>query len=247
MNEGVGPHIIENHCSLTHSPSRSSTLPSAPLLPRNICRGLFERHKLLFSSLICFQILRHRREIPREEWAFFLRGPGPVDRSSQPPNPCPSRLSPVQWDLLFAAEQRAVAPSPSSESAHSQTNSSEGQKEEAGDEGGEDPDGVSPLLDLCVSVGEHWDDWVAWADGGDVWDESRVPGDFFSVGNSAGGVGSKVDGERGRATAFQRLLLVKAFREDQLLRCIANFVGEKLGPSFAERWVAVGECARHSP
>ena len=30
---------------------------------RNICRGLFERHKLLFSSSFTFQILRNRGEI----------------------------------------------------------------------------------------------------------------------------------------------------------------------------------------
>ncbi|CAN0350702.1 unnamed protein product, partial [Laminaria digitata] len=35
-------------------------------------------------------------------------------------------------------------------------------------------------------------------------------------------------------SSFQRLLLVKAFREDQLLRCIAKFVGEKLGAGFAD-------------
>lgn len=186
------------------------------LLPRNICRGLFERHKLLFSALICFQILRHRSEIPREEWALFLRGPGPIDRSTQPPNPCPARLTPVQWDLLFAAEQRAVGG----------TRNGDAGGDEGGDGGGEEEGGggggCSPLEGLCASVTDGWDRWVSWADKGDVWDGSRVPGDFFKE-------------EGGRASAFQRLLLVKAFREDQLLRCIAKFVGEKLGSSFAER------------
>lgn len=191
---------------------------------RNICRGLFERHKLLFSALICFQILRHRAEIPRDEWALFLRGPGPVDRSSQPPNPSPTRLTPVQWDLLFAAEQRAVG-SGSAQSARGGGEGGEGGEgaEEDGGGGG-DGAGVSPLEGLCESVMENWGKWVSWADKGDVWDESRIPGEFFKKG--AGGRG---------ATAFQRLLLVKAFREDQLLRCIAKFVGEKLGSSFAER------------
>ncbi|CAM9811362.1 unnamed protein product, partial [Ectocarpus sp. 12 AP-2014] len=181
----------------------------------NICRGLFERHKLLFSALICFQILRHRSEIPREEWALFLRGPGPVDRSAQPSNPNPARLTPVQWDLLFAAEQRAVG-------GGGHSDESGGEQEEEGDEG-VDGAASSPLEGLCESLTESWEAWVSWADKGDVWDESRIPGAFFGKGK----------GEEG-ASSFQKLLLVKAFREDQLLRCIAMFVGEKLGSSFAE-------------
>ena len=191
---------------------------SRPRLVRNICRGLFERHKLLFSALICFQILRHRNEVPRDEWALFLRGPGPVDRSAQPPNPNPTRLTPVQWDLLFAAEQRSVGSSGGGGAAGEQGGGEEEHEEEEGS------GGSSPLEGLCQSVSEDWDQWVSWADKGDVWDESRIPGEFFKTGKGEGG-----------ASAFQRLLLVKAFREDQLLRCIAKFVGEKLGSNFAER------------
>ncbi|CAB1118301.1 unnamed protein product [Ectocarpus sp. CCAP 1310/34] len=185
------------------------------LFDRNICRGLFERHKLLFSALICFQILRHRCEIPREEWALFLRGPGPVDRSAQPPNPNPARLTPVQWDLLFAAEHRAVG-------GGGHSNQSGGGQEEEGDEG-VDGAASSPLEGLCESLTESWEAWVSWADKGEVWDDSRIPGWFFGKGKEDEG-----------ASSFQKLLLVKAFREDQLLRCIAKFVGEKLGSSFAE-------------
>lgn len=90
-------------------------------------------------------------------------------------------------------------------------------------------DGSEKLLSLsglCESVATQWDEWVTWADEGDVWQPSRVPRGFFAP---KGGEGS------GHATAFQLLLLIKAFREDKLLRCIANFVADKLGRSFAER------------
>ena len=40
----------------------------------NICRGLFEVHKLLFSTLICCKILLHSGEISKLEWNFLLRG-----------------------------------------------------------------------------------------------------------------------------------------------------------------------------
>lgn len=200
---------------------RASSHTSSARLIRNICRGLFERHKLLFSALICFQILRHRAEIPRDEWSLFLRGPGPVDRSTQPPNPNPVRLTPVQWDLLFAAEQRSASSS-GEEGERGEDGGAEGEQGEGGE--GADGSGSLPLEGLCESVAENWEQWISWADKGDVWDASRIPGEFFKTGKGGGG-----------ASAFQRLLLVKTFREDQLLRCIAKFVGEKLGSSFAER------------
>ncbi|CAM9277540.1 unnamed protein product [Ascophyllum nodosum] len=184
----------------------------------NICRGLFERHKLLFSALICFQILRHRTDIQRDEWGLFLRGAGLVDRSAQPPNPDPTRLTAAQWDIIFASEQLPPAsrPSPCSEAG--------GEEKTTGCEGDNDK-GLLPLKGLCESVVNNWNAWISWADGegGDVW-EYRIPDGLF------GGDEGKGNG----ASAFQRLLLVKAFREDQLLRCIGRFVGEKLGEAFAE-------------
>jgi len=41
---------------------------------RNVCRGLFEQHKMIFSFLICTSILRASGAIPMAEWNFFLRG-----------------------------------------------------------------------------------------------------------------------------------------------------------------------------
>lgn len=40
----------------------------------SICRGLFERDKLLYSFLNASSILRRRNDIDAEEWSFFLRG-----------------------------------------------------------------------------------------------------------------------------------------------------------------------------
>ena len=39
-----------------------------------ISRGLFERHKLIFSSLLCFSILRNSGDINRSQLDFLLRG-----------------------------------------------------------------------------------------------------------------------------------------------------------------------------
>jgi dynein heavy chain len=41
---------------------------------RNTCRGLFEKHKLLFSFQMCIRIMESERRINKEEYKFFLRG-----------------------------------------------------------------------------------------------------------------------------------------------------------------------------
>jgi dynein heavy chain len=40
----------------------------------NICRGLFEKDKLLFSFLMAVNIKLEAREINAREWNFFLHG-----------------------------------------------------------------------------------------------------------------------------------------------------------------------------
>jgi dynein heavy chain len=39
-----------------------------------VSRGLFERHKLIFSSLLCFAIMNRRGDIDRQQLDFLLRG-----------------------------------------------------------------------------------------------------------------------------------------------------------------------------
>ena len=68
----------------------------------NICRGLFEKDKTLYSALLVFNILRHADKIPSSEWGLFVRGPGIVDRDAQPTNPRPEKIPEASWDLLCA-------------------------------------------------------------------------------------------------------------------------------------------------
>lgn len=42
----------------------------------NICRGLFEAHKLLYSFMICTSILRRGGKINEISWNYLLRGAG---------------------------------------------------------------------------------------------------------------------------------------------------------------------------
>ena len=41
----------------------------------NVCRGLFNSHKIIFSFLIVAQILKAKGEITEPEWGFLLKGP----------------------------------------------------------------------------------------------------------------------------------------------------------------------------
>lgn len=46
----------------------------------NVCRGLFEEHKLIFSFLIAMQINRKAGIVSDLIWAVFLRGAGLIDK-----------------------------------------------------------------------------------------------------------------------------------------------------------------------
>lgn len=52
----------------------------------NICRGLFEQHKLMFSFMTCVEILRVAEKVSTLEWNYFLRGAGAEERQ-RPPKP----------------------------------------------------------------------------------------------------------------------------------------------------------------
>ncbi|CAB4033595.1 dynein heavy chain 2, axonemal-like [Paramuricea clavata] len=64
------------------------------------CRGLFERHKLLFSFQMCAKILEAAGKVNMDEYNFFLRGGVVLDREEQIDNPCPGWLTDIAWDNL---------------------------------------------------------------------------------------------------------------------------------------------------
>ncbi|GLC56009.1 hypothetical protein PLESTB_001054700 [Pleodorina starrii] len=65
----------------------------------NICRSLFEAHKLMFSLLLTIKIRQNRGHIDGREWRFLLAGP----TSSEPtqPNPAPDWLTDKAWNELL--------------------------------------------------------------------------------------------------------------------------------------------------
>ena len=50
---------------------------------KNVARGLFEKDKLVFSFLLCGEIMRGSDLISNTEWNFFLRGAAGLDKVRQ--------------------------------------------------------------------------------------------------------------------------------------------------------------------
>jgi dynein heavy chain, axonemal len=186
----------------------------------NICRGLFEKDKLLFSSSICLQIKRQAKEISDVEWNLFLRGPGVVDRTNQPQNPDPETIPTALWDVLYAAEQRVVY-------------TLAGDKDKEKDKEGQEKKGESasvmnifsdpaPFQGLCASISKNW------TEGGE-WKEWMKSSNLITAPLPKSLPGSSIG-----ANSFQRLILVKALCEEKLQQSIGAFVGETLGSRFAQ-------------
>ncbi|XP_050552040.1 dynein axonemal heavy chain 1 isoform X3 [Spodoptera frugiperda] len=64
------------------------------ILYQNVCRSLFERHKLLFAFLLCARILLDKGVIRYEEFNFLLNG---AKLDAEEPNPDPKWISPRVW------------------------------------------------------------------------------------------------------------------------------------------------------
>nr|XP_019941835.1 PREDICTED: dynein heavy chain 1, axonemal [Paralichthys olivaceus] len=64
----------------------------------NVCRSLFEKHKLMFAFLLCTRIMMNENKIDMAEWRYLLSGGMPVQELT---NPAVSWLSERAWqDIL---------------------------------------------------------------------------------------------------------------------------------------------------
>lgn len=79
----------------------------------NVCRSLFERHKLLLSLMLAVKTLQHAGSIDSKEWRFLLAGPSTASqkRSSSTggqdtlSNPAPDWLTEKSWAELLGLSQ----------------------------------------------------------------------------------------------------------------------------------------------
>ncbi|KAG8454285.1 hypothetical protein GDO86_000797 [Hymenochirus boettgeri] len=77
---------------------RLATLLSQTLFSAytNVSRGLFEQHKLIYSFMLCMEIMRQKGEISEPEWNFFLRGAAGLDKE-RPSKPDVPGFSDILW------------------------------------------------------------------------------------------------------------------------------------------------------
>lgn len=66
----------------------------------NVCRGLFEAHKLIFSFLIASSINKQSKKIEETVWSLFLRGCGVYESPEPVPNPDPAIFNEATWDFV---------------------------------------------------------------------------------------------------------------------------------------------------
>eukprot|EP00002_Diphylleia_rotans_P006932 TRINITY_DN1638_c0_g1_i1.p1 TRINITY_DN1638_c0_g1~~TRINITY_DN1638_c0_g1_i1.p1 ORF type:complete len:4126 (-),score=976.49 TRINITY_DN1638_c0_g1_i1:597-12974(-) len=67
----------------------------------NVCRSLFEKHKLLFSFMLCIKIMEGRNEIDPVEWRFLLTGGSALDSGDMIPNPASEWLVNKNWTQIL--------------------------------------------------------------------------------------------------------------------------------------------------
>ncbi|XP_050760847.1 dynein axonemal heavy chain 1 [Gymnogyps californianus] len=65
----------------------------------NVCRSLFEKHKLMFAFLVCIRILMNDGQIDMDEWRYLLSG-GTIKEMRE--NPAPAWLYERAWGDILA-------------------------------------------------------------------------------------------------------------------------------------------------
>jgi len=93
------PKKEERHMMLDTLQSKLDTISERHKLGvyKYACRSLFEKDKILLSMQMTAKL---SDKVNPEEYSFFLRGVGTVDRTQQPPNPAPEWLSQSAWDAI---------------------------------------------------------------------------------------------------------------------------------------------------
>ncbi|KAG1713130.1 hypothetical protein DVH05_000853 [Phytophthora capsici] len=153
----------------------------------NVCRGLFEKDKIIYAFMIASSILLHRGAISSPEWNFYLVG----DKRSSAVQAAqvescgltrPSWLSDRVWKTVVGMK-----------------------------------DISSAFADLASSVGQHPAQWKSAMVLADLPHAEKLPEPWES-----------------RLTNFQKLLVLRVFREEMLVFGTREFVGRELGEFFTE-------------
>ncbi|XP_070535810.1 dynein axonemal heavy chain 6-like isoform X2 [Ptychodera flava] len=172
----------------------------------NVARGLFEAHKLVFSFMLCGDIMRLEEKINDLEWNYFLRGATVLDKV-YPPKPEVEWVSDSQWkascDLhdsvpIFKNITKEVLVTPvwckmGDVEIKLNPDTYEGY-------------GPEPVYEPPKEDEEPTPE-----------DENKIKGHWNT-----------------RLTDFQKLIMIKSFKEEKVVFAVTDFVKNNLGQSFIE-------------
>ncbi|XP_049961962.1 dynein axonemal heavy chain 6-like [Schistocerca serialis cubense] len=150
----------------------------------NVSRGLFERHKLVFSFLLCINILKHAGEITEAQWGFLLRGPMSA-KKDLPKKPDIPTLSDAMWMAVNFLDDAFPSFKGITNDALKAIPVMIGTFKQV----------INLTNDSAAPIVESWDQTLS---------------------------------------MFEKLMLLKALKEEKLVFAITAFVREKQGQSFIE-------------
>jgi len=150
---------------------------------KNVCRGLFNQHKLIFSFLIGAEILKQKEEIADSEWSLLLRGVNIIPSNfKKSPNPDPNSIPEKSWNFVVFLQNVS-------------------------------PCFKQPLLGEEIS--SNLMQWLSWINSKEPQNEA-LPAPYQGI------------------PPFQKMLLLKAFREEKVIYSVIDFVQETLGKMFVQ-------------
>ncbi|CAG9323486.1 unnamed protein product [Blepharisma stoltei] len=149
----------------------------------NICRGLFNAHKLIFSFLLAAQIQRDAGLIKEAEWAILLRGvtmlPADFRRSARPDI---AGITEKSWNFVIFLQNIS------------------------------EPFMNPPIGKEMLNNKKEWQTWINSKDP----HKEPLPGTYNNL------------------SIFQKMLLIKAFRDEKIIYMVSDFINEVLGPKFVQ-------------
>lgn len=170
----------------------------------NVSRGLFEQHKIVFSFMLCGDIMRQEGHITDGEWNFFLRGAAAVDKE-RPAKPSISWLTDSLWNSCCDLEENVPAfKGLCTDLVKTPVFCQLGQLEIRANPPSEQYDGYGPEPEPPK-------------DGDEQASDAQVRGHWDT-----------------RLNTFQKMIMVKVFREEKVIFAAVDFVSRNLGQQFVE-------------
>ncbi|XP_059176449.1 dynein axonemal heavy chain 6-like [Physella acuta] len=173
---------------------------------KNVARGLFEKHKLVFSFLLCSEIMKTEGMITPLEWNFFLRGPlGGLDKQQTPKPDRTDWLPLTTWKMACELSEAFEC----FKGIHTDL----------------------VLTPVWIKMGETIE--VAANPPGNKFHYSVYEPPPYKEGDKS--TTSQANGHWDeRLTNFQKLMFVRVFREEMTTLAITEFVAQSLGKEFVE-------------